>query len=257
MSDLKLRYFDSAEVASFYAASRPYFHPLVMDRVREVAKLSGRMDHGLDVGCGTGLSSVALLDLVYRVIGTDISPAMLRAARKEQGVSYIAATAERQPILDQSQDVLTISSAYHWVDPERFLHEVRRVLKPGGLFAVYENGFSGEMIGNPAFIDWARGEYVGRYPTPARRAGFSPHVAQVGFETLISERYENVVRFTPLQLAEYLTTQSNVINAVESGRITYEACREWLHEAVKPQFENEGGANFRFVGSIHLLRRLP
>ena len=55
----------------------------------------------LDVGCGTGLSSVALLDLAGEVVGIDAALAMLRHASRAQGVRYVASGAEALPFRER------------------------------------------------------------------------------------------------------------------------------------------------------------
>ena len=49
--------FSFQRVAEGYATHRPYFHPVVIARIRGYLGLKGKLDKALDVGCGTGLSS--------------------------------------------------------------------------------------------------------------------------------------------------------------------------------------------------------
>ena len=254
-----LRLFESPEAARVYARARPYFHPLVVERVRDIAGIEGLLPFGLDVGCGTGLSTRALRLLAHRVLGTDVSAAMLAQAEPMEGVEYALAPAEEQPIPSESVDVLTISSAFHWVDRERFLDESRRVLHPGGLLVVYENGFWGEMAGVPEFKAWTQTRHLERMPTPPRRSQLSLDDAPPeGFKPVGSERYGNSVPFTHEGLVDYLLTQSNAIVAVESGAFSPQGAEGWLTEETAPFFAGiEGAAEFAFGGSIHVLAREP
>jgi hypothetical protein len=56
------RLFQHDRVASGYASARPYLHPEVFARVREVVQPAEPFRRALDVGCGTGLSSLVSLD---------------------------------------------------------------------------------------------------------------------------------------------------------------------------------------------------
>lgn len=63
--------------------------------------------------------------------------------RKWPQVISICAPAEQLPLDDASVDVVLVGQAWHWFDHERAIHEVRRVLRPGGWLGLVGNG-SGE-----------------------------------------------------------------------------------------------------------------
>src|SRR5438552_8384233 len=63
-----------------YDAARPYFHPLVVCRVAGVLGNPG-LPTSLDVACGTGHSTEALIAISKSVVGLDESTEMLRQAR--------------------------------------------------------------------------------------------------------------------------------------------------------------------------------
>src|SRR5512135_3338708 len=94
--------FQHDRVAAGYESARPYLHPELLVRVRELVHSAGRFRRALDVGCGTGLSSVALHDMADEVVGVDVSLDMLRRARRAAGVRYVAAAAEDLPLRDGS-----------------------------------------------------------------------------------------------------------------------------------------------------------
>jgi SAM-dependent methyltransferase len=52
-------------------------------------------------------------------------------------VQYLIATAESSGLRDASVDLCTVAQALHWFNLERFYAEVRRVLVPGGVLAVW------------------------------------------------------------------------------------------------------------------------
>lgn len=53
------------------------------------------------------------------------------------GIEYRVARADASGLPDQSVDLVTVAQALHWLDPEPFFAEVRRVLAPGGAIAVW------------------------------------------------------------------------------------------------------------------------
>ncbi len=92
----------------------------------------------LDVGCGAGNMAKAIKrerpDLT--VHGVDVSRAAIQWARRDpQGVVFRVTPAERLPFADAALDAVTMFDVLeHVQDPEGVLLEVRRVLKPAGLF---------------------------------------------------------------------------------------------------------------------------
>jgi malonyl-CoA O-methyltransferase len=93
----------------------------------------------VDVGCGTGLITVALLKKYRqaRVIGLELSPAMVAAARKRapwlRTLHGMVGEAEALPLANASCDLIFSNLALQWCfDLDRVFAEFRRVLKPGG-----------------------------------------------------------------------------------------------------------------------------
>jgi SAM-dependent methyltransferase len=96
---------------------------------------------GLDVielGCGTAYVSAWLARRGARPVGIDITPAQLETARalqREHGLVFplLEASAEAVPLPDASFD-LAISEygAAIWCDPDRWIPEAARLLRPGG-----------------------------------------------------------------------------------------------------------------------------
>lgn len=100
----------------------------------------------LDVGCGNGIQGLYISEAhePSEYIGIDISSANIKIANemKEKGgsgnISFYVDNAESLTnIKDHSIDVLVnIESAFHYPDKMKFLHEIYRVLKPGGEFII-------------------------------------------------------------------------------------------------------------------------
>lgn len=96
----------------------------------------------LDLGAGTGRMTRALKKRYRRalVVALDLAPGMLREARRHQQLlrrfERVCGDAMRLPIADASVDVVVSSLMLQWCHPpDAAFAEIRRVLKPGGLFA--------------------------------------------------------------------------------------------------------------------------
>jgi SAM-dependent methyltransferase len=101
-------------------------------------------DLALDVGCGTGRALPALSAAVGpggRVIGIDITPDMLGAARaagRDGCSTLVLGDARRLPIADATADaVFAAGLVQHLPDPGAGLAELARVTRPGGRLIIF------------------------------------------------------------------------------------------------------------------------
>ncbi len=247
--------FTAPQTARAYAQGRPYFHPLVMEKVREVLNVRFPVATAVDVACGTGMSSLALLNLADRVIATDASPEMLAHAPEDARIDYRLAPAEALPLANESAELITVSSAFHWFDRMAFLHEARRVLRPGGWLVIYENFFRGQP--ELAFTRWLEAYYAAHPSPPRDRTPFTggdAHKAGFSFADRLS--YENTWSFGLIGSVNYLLSQSNAV-AVARGQ-SADALRAELTEQLEPFFvadKASGKLPFSFAGFVWILRR--
>jgi SAM-dependent methyltransferase len=227
----------------------------VIEQIRLDLQLTGAWDRAIDIGCGTGLSSRALAAIAQEVVGLDPSREMIANAEPREHVAYVVGDAEDMPFADASFDAMTLSSVFHWLDRRAFLSHAKRVLRPGASLVIYDNIFSGQMVGDARFGDWVRAVYVARYPIPPQnRQPFGPEEASAaGFEMVSFARYENRVSWSADRLVAYLLTQSNVIAGVEGGAESIDSAKAWLTAQVTPFFDDEE-ETFVFFGPITYLR---
>lgn len=91
--------FDSQRIAEGYA-KRPWLHKEVMKQIRKDCNIE-RLNNGLDVGCGAGLSTKALRMLCEHVTGTDISSEMIAVCKqiyKDPSYTFYVSKAEENKI---------------------------------------------------------------------------------------------------------------------------------------------------------------
>jgi len=107
------------------------------------ASMSGGCCVAVDLGCGTGEVLECLRDVCGQVIGVDGSPRMLDMARRRfgsetaAGLSLRIGELDHLPLRDGEADFACINLVLHHLSrPEEALHEIRRVLRPGGLVLV-------------------------------------------------------------------------------------------------------------------------
>lgn len=237
-----MNYFSPKTAAERYAKGRPAFHSNTIKHIREYLQPDRKFDTALDIACGTGLSTRALLEIADQVYGTDASAEMLQHAAAPDKIRYAMAPAEQQPFADDYFDLVTVSSGVHWFAIDQFLTEARRILKPGAWLVLYENYFIAEMEGHPDFTQWFRGVYLQKFPSPPRNNDYpwnNENLAAKNFTLVREERFNNPIVFTKQQLILYFTTQSNIIAAVENKATTYEQAEAWLDAALTPFFDDD------------------
>lgn len=97
-------------------------------------------DRILDLAAGTGVSSVPLRRAGAQVVAGDISEGMLDVGRqKHPEIEFVYSDATDLPFDDAEFDAVTITYGLRNVqNPELALHEMLRVLKPGGRLVIAE-----------------------------------------------------------------------------------------------------------------------
>jgi SAM-dependent methyltransferase len=87
----------------------------------------------VDVGAGTGLFTRTLLSRADQVIAVEPDARMREVlTARSPGVRVVEGQGESIPLPDAAADAVFVSSAWHWMDPERAIPEIGRVLRDGG-----------------------------------------------------------------------------------------------------------------------------
>jgi SAM-dependent methyltransferase len=251
-----MNYFSYSSAAERYANGRPFFHPLAINKIKALCCEARRINRALDVGCGTGQSTLALLELADEVVGVDSSAAMLSQAIPHAQTRYVEASAEQMPFDNASFGLITVGLAFHWFNQKQFMLEAQRVLQPSGSLVIYNDVFTSEMIGNDSYKTWSREWYLTRYPTPPRNNSSltDSDAIQYGFAPSGSEQFVHEVGFTPEKLVDYLLTQTNVIAAVETGREDLQSVALWLLNSIQPLFA-KATERFSFFCDLRCFKR--
>ncbi|NGM83621.1 methyltransferase domain-containing protein [Paenibacillus sp. 7124] len=97
----------------------------------------------LDLCCGMGRHSLALAEAGYKVTGIDLSEALLREARAQEGaeqVTWIRSDMRELPLEGDFDAVVNLFTSFGYFEEDeehlKVLREIRRMLKPGGKFII-------------------------------------------------------------------------------------------------------------------------
>jgi SAM-dependent methyltransferase len=120
--------------AAAYAEARPGYPPALFDWL---AALAPGRELAWDAGCGNGQASRGLAGHFAHVHASDPSAEQIASAEPHPRIRYAVESAEQSSLADHAADLVTVAQAYHWFDHARFCAEARRVLRPGGVIAVW------------------------------------------------------------------------------------------------------------------------
>ncbi|MGE0006754.1 MAG: class I SAM-dependent methyltransferase [Parvibaculaceae bacterium] len=115
----------------------------------------------IDIGCGTGVLTSSLLASgdPSGVVGMDSQPGFLQSARiqvSDPRVSFREGLAQSLPEADAGFDVAVSGLVLNFVpDKEAMVREMARVVRPGGMVALYVWDYAGHMQVMRNFFDAA------------------------------------------------------------------------------------------------------
>lgn len=114
----------------------------------------GRQPSFLDVGCATGKLIFSMQERGWKVRGVEVCDSSARYGIEKRGLDIHIGPLETAEIQGSSQDAVHCSHLIeHLTDPDAFVAEVVRILRPGGIFIIVTpdiSGFQSRLFG----ADW-------------------------------------------------------------------------------------------------------
>ena len=133
----------SAQAAQ-YAQYRPTYPPSLF---QFIAGLPAEQKRVWDCGTGNGQAALGLVPYFEEIIATDPSASQIEHAARNSKIRYEISTAESAPSIPaNSVDLVTAAAAAHWFKFDLFYKEVNRVIKPGGIIALWTYGHDREIV---------------------------------------------------------------------------------------------------------------
>lgn len=201
--------------AKAYAQYRPYY-PAEM-----IAYIVGLVPHrgtALDVATGNGQVAAALAPYFKEVYGTDISAKQLQNAMHAPNLIYKEGSAENTRFEDRQFDLITVAQAIHWFKFDAFYAEVKRILKPDGLFVVMGYGLFSTNPDTDVVINRFYKDIIGPY-WDAERNYIDDNYTTIPFpfKEIETRKFTNHFTWTFAQLTGYLETWSAVQHYIKQN----------------------------------------
>jgi SAM-dependent methyltransferase len=117
-----------------YAAFRPIYPA---ELAAFLAHAAPARELAWDAATGQGQAARLLASQFGHVLATDASAAQLASAEPCPRVEFRQGEASNSGLSGRSCDLVTAAQAAHWFDIHKFYAEVRRVLRPGGVIAIW------------------------------------------------------------------------------------------------------------------------
>jgi SAM-dependent methyltransferase len=226
-------------LAARYAQYRPHYPPALVDALAGASPAHGA---AWDIGCGNGQLSVALAARFDRVIATDPARAQLDHAERHPrvdptgdsaprpaggavgvptprlpSVEYRCEPAEASSLPDAGVDLAVAAQAAHWFDWPRFVPEVGRVVRPGGLIALVTY-FNAELDGEAGALLAAFYTDIAAH-WPGGRTHVNNRYRDLTFPwpAIEAPAIDLTARWTRDELFGYVTTWSATARLVSAG----------------------------------------
>lgn len=151
--------------ANTYARARPTYPDRLFE---ELAQRAPAPALAWDSGTGNGQAARGLADHFARVVATDPSEAQLGEAAPHPRITFRKGRESESGLADHVADLAAAAQAAHWFDLPAFYQEVRRVLKPGGVLAMWSYGVCRLTPELNAILDPFYYDIVGPYWPPER-----------------------------------------------------------------------------------------
>jgi SAM-dependent methyltransferase len=225
-----------------------------MKHLRRFLQFKHKLPKGLDLACGTGLSSKALCLVAEKVIACDVSENMISQAEPNENIQYSISNSEVLNFENESFDIVTIASGFHWMNSKLVFPEIARVLKPKAWLMIYDHRINHRQAN---LANWYEEFYLGKFPAPARNTETIQDSLMTDFCLVKEENFEHQIPFTINKFVQYLCTQSNVSNAVNTGVLNYQEIEIELKKNLSSYFKNdEASLLIDFSYNYQLIRKV-
>jgi ubiquinone/menaquinone biosynthesis C-methylase UbiE len=206
-SDLSMKNYFS-EQAKIYAQYRPDYPSELFEFVLQYVN---DQNAAWDCATGNGQTAKILAQHFKKVEATDISQQQLDEAVVAKNIHYSKQPAEQTDFPSDCFDLVTASQALHWFKFDEFYKEVKRVSKPGGIFAAWMYNRQMLPVIDKIIEEDLYNNILGDYWDPARKLVDENYsTIPFPFEEIRTPVFTQTLYWSHEQLRGYLNSWSAV-----------------------------------------------
>lgn len=206
------------KVAKVYTKVRPSYPEQVYEKITEWYG-SPRIKTAVDIGCGSGQSITGLKKICTEITGVEPGDNLrAEAIINHPDVQFVKGQGEQTNLPDDCADLVTIATAFYWMDREKTLKEINRILKAGGVFVTYRYLFPIVYSEAHEIIERHCTDYWDKYREERlvreddsdilmRKSGF--------FSEVKKDKVTNIKKMSPDDFVSFLTSTSYVSKYLE------------------------------------------
>jgi len=192
--------------AAEYAIYRPTYPKELYDFIFALVK---NKNAAWDCATGNGQVARELALHFDNVYATDISKKQIEQALKLPNIAYQVESSDKANAADNSFDLITVAQAIHWFNFDAFYSEVKRTLKPQGIFAVIGYGIMSIDKKVDKAVHKLYEDFLGKYWDPERRYIEENYkTIPFPFQEITAPHFAIRTRWNFNQLIGYLNTWS-------------------------------------------------
>ena len=212
MKSSDMKQFDT--IHQQYTRVRPAYPAAVYDEIAaDLRAVPANL--AVDLACGSGQSIDGLTRIARQIIGVDIGANLLADARlRHPKVTFVPGSGEAPGLAPEIADLVTIATAFYWMDRAKVIENVSALLQPHGVFAVYKYDFPWLLDPRNRIVERHLAEKWDQHRSP-RLKNFdhdTPDLiaASRHFEKVRQRTIENRVRMSVPQYVDFLASTSYV-----------------------------------------------
>lgn len=230
----------SERLAESYARFRPPVHSAICTRLLEHVVPMERCWRVLDVGCGAGASTAALLPYSAHLVGTDpYLPMLKQAETKVSGASFVQGWFEALSFSAGFFHLVATAGAINYADVVAALREANRVLQPGGWFMAYDFS-AGRQLTVASPLPDLFAQFRKQYPSSP---GYDLHLPSLpfhitGFVSVIEHSFSVETSMSAEEYVQYILGDSGIERALAGGEPA-EHVRHYCDALFRPVFSGE------------------